>query len=187
MIDIQDFRQNLGLSQLPAGMEQLIEFQNERSGFEEYAQGFGLLIDDKSGIGSWSEDPDFLDHILPFAQANGSGSIYAFWKAAGSANPDEYPVLVFGDEGGVHVVAENFREFLKLLTYDTEISVDFDEAYFYKDEDDYEASEDHEEYLSWLMENFKLEKEEDPDGVIETAQARCKQEFDQWFGLYYKD
>lgn len=185
-MDSTAFKDNWGVSQLPAELEKLIEFQNERSGFEEYAQGFGLLIEDHSGISSWSEDPAFLEQILPFAQANGSGSIYAFWKH-GAEELSNCPVLVFGDEGGVHVVAENFREFLRLLTYDTEISVDFDEVYFYKEEEDYEASEDHEAYLDWLKENFKLDKEENPDRVIEAAQEKYKPEFDAWFQLYYAD
>lgn len=184
-MDSNTFKQNLGISQLPVELEKLIEFQNERSGFEEYAQGFGLLIDDKSGISSWSGDPAFLEQILPFAQANGSGSIYAFWRH-GSEEVSNYPVLVFGDEGGVHVVAGNFREFLKLLAYDTEISVDFDEAYFYKDEDDDEESEDHQAYLDWLKEHVHLEAE-DPDRVIAAAQEKYKPDFDTWFTHYYAD
>ncbi|MNY33606.1 hypothetical protein D3C86_1678910 [compost metagenome] len=144
-----------------------------------------MMIEDHSGISSWSEDPAFLERILPFAQANGSGSIYAFWKH-GSEDLSHYPVVVFGDEGGVHVVAENFREFLRLLTYDTEISVDFDEVYFYKD-DDYEESEDHEAYMDWLKEKVNLDVEADPEAIITSAQQKYKSDFDAWFQLYYND
>ncbi|RXM37534.1 hypothetical protein BOQ62_22375 [Chryseobacterium sp. CH21] len=59
MVDIAEFKQNLGWSEVPVELEKLIYFQNTISSFENYSQGFGVLIDDKSGLKSWSDDENF--------------------------------------------------------------------------------------------------------------------------------
>lgn len=186
-MNIQSFKQNLGVSELPVELEKLIQFQEEQSDFECYSQGFGVLIDDKSGIKSWSEDETFLARLYPFAQANGSGSTYAFWDRDASGDLNGLPVVVFGDEGGVHVVASNLLKLMQMLLFDSEISVDFDEVYFYKDEDDYEESEDHQTYRNWLKKEFGLDPVEDQDTLIREAEERYKEDFDRWFQQYYAD
>ncbi|WP_294674976.1 hypothetical protein [uncultured Fluviicola sp.] len=186
-MDIQAFKENLGISELPAALEKLILFQEEQSDFECYSQGFGILIDDKSGIKSWSEEEAFLARLYPFAQANGSGSVYAFWNDGSAKEPEDLPIVVFGDEGGVHVVANNVLVLMQMLSFDSEISVDFDEAYFYKDEDDYEESEDHQTYKNWLKKEFNLDPVEDPDTLIQKAQENYQEYFEQWFKQYCAD
>jgi len=181
-----EFRQNLSLKAIPVELEKLIHFQNDVSEFEGYSQGFGVLIDDKSGLTSWSESADFLDRLLPFAQATGSGSFYAFWLDGTDKPVGEMPIVVFGDEGGVHIVAENLLQLLALLTFDTEISVDHDSVYFYKDETDYEASESRDAFLEWLQKDYQITplSETDTETCIEKAQARYKSAFDTWFAQY---
>ncbi len=186
-MNIPAFKENFGVTKLPIELEKLIRFQNEQSDFECYSEGFGLMIDDKSGIESWSEDEAFLNKLLPFAQANGSGSIYAFWNNGSSEDLSEYPIVVFGDEGGVQVVAENLLALMQLLTFDSEISVYHDEAYFYKDEEEYEESEGHAAYVIWLKENFNLDPVTETEELIQCAQGKYKQTFDSWFKLYYAD
>ncbi|RXM37533.1 hypothetical protein BOQ62_22370 [Chryseobacterium sp. CH21] len=125
--------------------------------------------------------------MLPFAQANGSGSFYAIWNNGTDQPLYTMPVVVFGDEGGVHIVADNMVQLLHLLTFDTEISVDFDEAYFYKDEEDYEESENLNEYLKWMKGDYGLKQIEEPDLLIKNAQDQYKESFDEWFGQYFTD
>src|SRR5690606_18943343 len=183
-INIEKFKENLKLEVIPTELEKLIYFQSYISDFESYSEGFGLLIDDKSGLKTWSEEITFLERLLPFAQANGSGSFYAFWND-GTSNPlNKMPIVVFGDEGGVHIAAENILQLLHLLTFDTEISVSFEDVYFYKDEDYYEESEDLQTYLKWLKENFDLEQIKETSGIIKSAQEKHKENFDKWFGQY---
>jgi len=185
MVNIIEFKENLGLAEVPSELEKLIYFQNNISSFENYAQGFGVLIDDKSGLKSWSEDENFLNRLLPFAQANGTGSFYAIWNDGTNKGLNQMPIAVFGDEGGVHIVAENIQQFLHLLTYDTEIWVDFEETYFYKNEKSYEESEDLAEYLKWMKGDYNLDRIETPNELIKTAQQKHKENFDQWFGQYF--
>ncbi|KMQ64597.1 hypothetical protein ACM46_10095 [Chryseobacterium angstadtii] len=185
MIDITEFKENLGLAEIPVELEKLIYFQNNISSYENYSQGFGVTIDDKLGLKSWSEDKNFLARLFPIAQANGSGSFYTIWNDGTDKALNQMPIVVFGDEDGVHIVAENILQLLHLLTYDTEISIEFDTVYFYRDEDDYEESEDLHEYLKWMAGDYHLSQIEEPDELIKTAQDKYKEPFEQWFGQYF--
>ena len=129
----------------------------------------------------------FLEKLFPFAQANGSGSFYCIWNDGTSKPMNNMPIVVFGDEGGVHIVAENILQLLHLLTFDTEITVDFDEIFFYKDEDDYEESEDLDEFLKWLKDDYNLDKIEDTSTIISSAQDKYKENFEKWFKQYYSE
>jgi hypothetical protein len=183
-MEINEFKENLGLAEIPVELEKLIYFQTKISGFENYSQGFGVLIDDKSGLKSWSDDEAFLSKLIPFAQANGSGSFYVIWDDNRGKQIDQMPIVVFGDEGGAHVVAENIRQLLHLLTYDAEIFVDFDEAYFYKDKKSYVESDDLNEYLKWLKGDYSLDQIENTEPIIQSAQEKYKEKFDKWFAQY---
>ena len=158
----------------------LKEFQDE-AGFEDYAEGFGLTdYNDNSGLrAGWSKDPEFLARLVPFAQANGTGSFYAFWRIDDRTDLATLPIVVFGDEGGQHVVARHLRELLQLLGFDAEISVDWDEAYYYRDDED-EHRDGHDDYVAWLDQNFGLSPAEDPDSVVATAKAELGERFAAW-------
>lgn len=184
-MNLEDFKKNFN-GQITNELTLFYEI-NEELGYENYSQGFGLYEDDKSGISSWSEDPDFLDKLMPFAQANGSGSMYVLWNNDQNKSLNELPVVVFGDEGGYHIVAKNIFEFMQLLTFDNEISVDHEQAYFYKDEDDYEESEGLPEYKEWLKENFNLDSIDDTESILENAQKTYKADFDKWVSKFYNE
>jgi hypothetical protein len=179
---IQEFKHHLNIEALPKEFEMLIEFQNN-SEFENYSEGFGLYLDD---LKHWSTDPGFLNSVKAFAQANGTGSTYAFWEDEKGKSLDEIPIVVFGDEGGIHVVAENLLQLMHLLSFDAEISVDHEEVYFYKDEDDHEGTDDNEAYCEWLKKNFNLAKLTDTSKIINKAQQKYKITFDAWVKLYMK-
>ena len=181
---LEDFKKNFN-NQITNELALFFEI-NDELGYESYSQGFGLYEDDKSGISSWSEDKAFLDKLMPFAQANGSGSMYVLWNNDSNKSLNELPVVVFGDEGGYHIVAKNIFEFMQLLTFDTEISVDHEEAYFYKDED-YEESENLQEYISWLKENFNLDPIDETEPILESAQEKYKADFDNWVSQFYSE
>lgn len=158
----------------------LMEFQN-RMGFENYSDGFGLTAyNDSSGLkAGWSKDPGFLARLVPFAQANGSGSFYALWRLDDRADLASLPIVVFGDEGGQHVVARNLRELLQLLGFDSEVSVDWDEAYFYREEGQ-QHRRGHAAYVAWLDQQFGLPAADDPDSLVGAAQAELGERFASW-------
>lgn len=173
----------LGDRAVPAELDALWEFDaNDGAGRDYYASGFELDVISKAGLSTWSEDPAFLDGVVEFAQADGSGSTYGFWVAEGAELADA-PIVVFGGGGGVHVVAENLRELLRLLSYDAEPYVSFSGASYYRDEDD-EPSERHDEYVAWLGERLGLEPVIDPDPLVERASELHQERFAAWMARY---
>jgi hypothetical protein len=159
----------------------LLKELQDRLGFENYAEGFGLSdYDDDSGLAAgWSKDSEFLAGLIGFAQANGSGSIYALWRLDDRTDLATLPVVVFGDEGGLHVVARDLRELFQLLALDSEISVDWDDAHFYSDAEE-EHSNGHSAYVAWLAEHFGLTAPEDHEALVTAAQEEFGQRFAQW-------
>jgi hypothetical protein len=184
---LQEYASQFGNYTLPEDLVKLYGFEQEY-GVETYSECFGLTItDDKTGIKTWSEDEEFYNSFIEFAGANGSGSSYAYWIIDKDLN--NCPIVVFGDEGGVHIVAESTQKLIQLLTLDTEISVDFDKAYFYQDEEYYEASENKEEFREWFKTEFNLDaidSNEEADEIVEEAQRKYKQKFNDFlvkFGI----
>lgn len=178
---LEEFALQFGDYKVPGDLAKLYEFEQEYS-VESYSECFGLTItDDKTGIKTWSEEEAFYNSFIEFAGANGSGSSYAYWLI--DQDLDNCPIVVFGDEGGVHIVAENTQKLIQLLTLDTEISVDFDKAYFYQDEEYYEESENKEEFRNWVKNEFDLdaiESNEEADEIVAQAQRKYKQKFNDF-------
>jgi hypothetical protein len=183
-MDKKEFAKNFSPRATPVELAKLFAFQENADG-NYFSDGFELTADDKGGLSSWSEDKEFLAALMPFAQANGSGSFYALWDD-GSKSTSQMPVVIFGDEGGVHVVAENARGLLQLLCFDAEPMVDTDEVTFYKDEDEHEDSEAHDDYVDWLHGEFELEAA-DPKEVMDAAEEKHKDAFSSWFARFHKD
>ncbi|MBE1575549.1 hypothetical protein ACFORH_00905 [Amycolatopsis roodepoortensis] len=148
------------------------------------ADGFELYdYDDKSSFPQELDDPAFLSRLIPFAQANGSGSTYAIWRADDATDLALSPVVVFGDEGGEHVIARDFTDFLRLLGFDAEIMVGHDSAYYYREEGD-DHSGSHEQFVAWLRERG-LTPADDPDGVVAAAQEAYGERFRAWITPFY--
>ncbi|CAI2768141.1 conserved protein of unknown function [Flavobacterium collinsii] len=184
---LEEYSAQFGNYILPADLVKLYKFEQEY-GVESYSECFGLTItEDKTGIKTWSEEEEFYSSFIEFAGANGSGSSYAYWLIANDLN--KCPIVVFGDEGGIHVVAENTRELIHLLTFDTEISVDFDSAYFYKDEEYYEESENKEVFEEWVKKEFNLNvitSNEETDEIVNQAKEKYKTQLNDFlirFGI----
>jgi hypothetical protein len=162
-------------------------FQDE-AGFEAYAEGFGLTdYNDTSGLAAgWSKEPKFLDRLVPFAQANGTGSMYVLWRLDDREDLATLPVVVFGDEGGQHVVARNLRELFQLLGYDSEIYVDWDDAFYSRDDED-EYRPAHDDYVAWLDSTLGLTPADEPSAIVAAAQAEFGERFATWTRTFLPD
>ncbi|MDO4434007.1 MAG: SMI1/KNR4 family protein [Alysiella sp.] len=175
---------------IPVELRRLVEFQADESDFEQFSQGFGIWEADFYGglKEGWSDNPEFLGKLYPFAQANGSGSTYAIWDDGEGYPMGDMPVVVFGDEGGQWVVANHFGAFLQLLTFDTEISVDWNSCFFYKDEEGYEENPDAEKFRQWFSEYQgylpTVESNEHAAAILADAQANHQQKFNEWLGRF---
>jgi hypothetical protein len=166
---------------VPAELRRLVAFDESAEGW--YCEGFELRDAQGDELSSWSVEPAFAERLYVFAQANGSGSLYAIWRADPAAGLGESPVVVFGDEGGIHVAAGNLRDLLQILTFDSEPMVDHDGVSFYKG-DDHEPSEDSDRYREWLSSEFGLEPVADPEPIVSRAQQEHGPAFARWLQLY---
>jgi hypothetical protein len=183
MNTLEEFALNFGGNPVPEALARLWDFQDD-TGFESYCEGFGLIPDDKSGLeNGWSDNPAFLEKLMPFAQANAGGSFYALWQYDDAVALDELPVVLFGDEGGEFVVAENINAFLRLLTLDTE-PMTYQEASYYKGEDD-DATEYSGEYRNWLKKHFDLDAIEEESTILAPAREKYQARFDEWKSRYF--
>lgn len=48
-------------------------------------------------------------------------------------------------------------------------------------------SENLQEYINWLNENFKLNPIEETESILENAQQEYKADFDKWVSQYYSE
>lgn len=142
------------------------------------------------GIDTWSKDPAFLDSFHSFANANASGSIYAIWRVDDRTDLANLPVVVFGDEGGIGLVARNLRELFRQLACDKALYVgDFDAGF--DDEDDPEEKDQeydhHAEYVTWLEQHFGLVPAENPNALVTAAEKQFAARFANWVGRFVDD
>ena len=172
-----DYAKNFRDQSMPAELAKLLAFDQQVEDF--YSEGFELGSYGPDELSTWSEEEGFLSRLIPFAQATGGGSVYALWLHPAGVPLSEAPVVVFGDEGGVHIVAKNLRALLEILSFDTEPSIDWDEVYYYKS-DDHEPSERADDYARWLQAEFGLAPVSDADALVSAAQQEHKQAFDAW-------
>ena len=182
---------------VPALLRQLAAFERW-TGRENFSECFYLRLPERASLRGWSEAPRFLDAFAEFACATGSGSSYAFWLLHDDLL--RCPIVVFGDEGGIFVVAENLPELLRLLALDAEVSVDVGQrAYFWRDEEAAEDDEDeddeggespyHAEYVEWLQTQQGLtpvRSVAEADALTQAAQAAHQTQLDAFlteFGI----
>jgi len=173
----------LARSDAPPELRMLAEFEAEH-GFGEYSRGFGLMDEISPPFEGPLGGSRYADVIIPFAQANESGSTYFFWRYDEHVPLDEAPIAVYGDEGGAFVVSENMSRFLELLTFDGDVTVGPGGVKFYREDemdgDEPPASEFGKEFREWAMENFGIEPCDLPEKVVREAQDSFQYELQQW-------
>ncbi len=189
MLDVTKYAKNFGKLALPAALAKLVEFQND-VGAEMFSEGFVLGVDDKGlfkgfcaptdkPLASKANERKFLEALSPIAAATGTGSVYAGWNDGKCTKVEDMPVVVFGDEGGVHVVAENLNDLLAIVGADVEPMVDWDGVSYYK-APDHEPRPAIGAYRKWLADHVGVKPATRPDAVVKKAQKRIGAAFTKW-------
>lgn len=188
IILLSDYSKQFGKYKIPIELELLLQFQNK---FPAFAQFFFLRKEESSDfLSSWCDiealQAEFCSHIYPFAVANSTGSTYTFWDNGIETELNKMPILVFGDEGGLHLVAKNILVLLEQLTFDTEIYVYQDEVYFLtdKDDDDYTESLYADEFKAFVKKHFNIDPTNDANKLIDDTQNSLKISFNDWYDKY---
>ncbi|MDR0195644.1 MAG: cell wall assembly protein [Myroides sp.] len=178
---------------VPSEIKSLLEFQLSETIPSYYSNAIYLIDEDPGIIESVSDNEDFVNSFIPFAEANSTGSIYAFWVQNKEVKTlDDCPIVVFGDEGGAFVVSKNVKELLQISAYDVEPVVYMDEFYFSDKEElieegEYDAAEFNKEYLDWLRTDAKLKPiltVEAIDDVIAVAQDQYGDALEQFVNKF---
>jgi len=187
-MEIKELAKAFGKRQIPEILVELLNFVNTVSKDNWFSEGFEFSIDEeKYGLKTYSKESEFLYSLIEFAKADGTGSTYAIWIKNNDESLENMPIVTFGSEGGYHIVSENIKRLLEILSYDVEPMIDWDAVDYYKDEDDYEASENIEAYRKWLAENYQIEATNNADKIVEIAQEKHQKEFEFWMEKYYSE
>ncbi|MEV4115747.1 hypothetical protein [Nonomuraea sp. NPDC049695] len=132
------------------------------------------------GYNAFFKDPELIERLLPFADADYQGSLFALWRFDDQSDLAAVPIVLLGHEGGIHLIARDLREFFRFLgSLDCPIACDW-QYVFYEEDEEAEEPAAREEYLAWLDEQFGLFPADDPDDVIEAAKAEFQERFDAW-------
>lgn len=167
-------------------LNRLKELEEQLDG-EYISDGFELVEFGEPRHDGWSDAPEFVDAFVPFAYANSSGSLYAFWGMDDRTDLASLPIVVFGDEGGIHLTALNLRDLLRQLACDRPFSVDWAAARFEEYEGDHRergGQGPHKIYLVWLKQHFGLTPPADPNDLVEAAAGELGHQFTTWVSRY---
>lgn len=170
---------NFGKLAIPAELTKLVEFEEGLDEMDFYAQGFEIAHFKKDGLKTYSKRKPFLNSFVEFAQADGTGSVYALWLKASVGQP----VVVFGSEGGYHIIAKDLQSLFHILTYDTESMVDWD-GVSYEGEGE-EPSRHHDAFKAWVTETFGANDAANADAIVTAAQEELGEEFGEWMAQYH--
>ncbi|MDH0863539.1 hypothetical protein [Mitsuaria sp. GD03876] len=182
MIDPTDYAAVFGGLPVPAPLQALMRFQNER-GDEPYSSALRLARCDRAGLArGWCSDQEFLSRLIPIARAGASASFYALWDPDPSREPapERWPVVAFGEEGGEWVVARDVRELLRLSSCDLAPRIDFDRVHYDRSEHHHRKSAGLEAYVDWLRVQQQLAPVEDADPILKAAQLQWQSDFEAW-------
>lgn len=175
---------------VPSVLIDLLMFEHVQGLEDNYSDGFSLITNSDFRWSVWSSAIGLSNDLIPFAQADSSGSIYALWCKGHTHDLNEAPIVVFDEENNYHVVANNLLELLQLLAFDVEPIVDDDGIYFYKDEENYEPSLHSRKYKKWLREHFQLSpisSNFEAEALIEQAQRYHQHSFCIWIQHFVQE
>lgn len=184
--------------EMPETLSKLFEFEEEYER-EWYSESFFLDTqeDDYSYLLRFDTEKkaeEYKKYIKKFATVDGTGGFCAFWIREGEKDLENVPIINYGSEGSIRIVAKNIKELLKILTFDIELM----DGSCYKFKKDYEESEYKDEYIDWLKIEFNIDpvkdleedknhgESEDIEKIIKEAEEMYKEKFIEWH-LQYED
>ncbi|MEE4419087.1 hypothetical protein [Streptomyces bugieae] len=143
----------------------------DRLAGQYFAPGFELFAydDDDRDWFCGMAGPEYLERLIHFAYANASGSYYALWRCDDRADLATLPVIFFGDEGDLGVVACGLRELFRLLACEPD--------------DPEDECPGRQEYVAWLSRNFGLTAPQHAGEVTGPAEKQFGRRFADWVRL----
>ncbi len=174
--------------EIPKSLKQLIEFSLEND--PSFSNGFEFLIEKSENLLEfYSAEEKFLESFVSIGYADEIESEYAFWAKNGY-DLTNTPIVAFG-EGGIHqIVAKNFDELVRILTFDQEPLIDWGEISFLKDENDFESSISAKKFHIWfenIMKSSIITSNEEIEAIIVDAQEIYQSDLEKWISEFYEE
>lgn len=187
---LKAYSKAFGKYKIPKVLKKLAQF-DARCGNEYYADEFYLDADDDLRWYSDTKDEAYYDRLFRFAHADGTGASYAFWLPPEEENLKNAPIIYFGSEGNITLIAKNLKGLIRLLSFGPECM----DGSFYKDTDDYEMPNKAREFRKWMknvlgikpIKDVDVDSSYEVDALIEKAQKKYKKAFDAWQYQFYPD
>lgn len=150
----QEFINAFGTNTLPDTLIALIAFE-EQYGGSSYSQHFYLRTDTERtpGFGQYSLAEEYFNRVLVFANADGTGSQYAFWINQPGCALEEAPIILLGSEGHIQVMAENILALLQLLSFGSETM----DGTFRKDLHKFKEPENAVIFRNWMKNKLNID------------------------------
>lgn len=205
--------QQLSALELPESLVELAKFDNKHR--QNYADSF--YISNDNDFEDWADEcteeqiKEYTSSLLGFACADGTGSTYALWLYKGITDLEDAPIVCYGSEGQLNVVAENLRQLIKMLSFGAE-NLHGEGFYHYFDDDDMEDEDfvyltDFIKYKpsfllfrKWMketldidpvsiedLENNEIGESEEVDELQEKARKKWQKKFEKWHFQYASD
>ncbi len=187
---------------------ELVKF-DEKYGAGTYAESFCIVDDEEDFFETWLNDvsekkaKEYSDAMEVFASADGTGACYAFWFTNGNIDKNKAPIIYYGSEGDISIVAENIKDLIKMLSFGAECmngsfyhSID-DEEDFYEEFIEYMPN--HLTFREWMKNSLNIKPvsldelinddegySKEVDKLQTKAEKKIKKVFDEWQYQYYK-
>ncbi len=206
---LNEYSKVFGKYKIPNTLKLLAEFENKH-GHETFGESFYLRTEENAFESYFDEDSvdekqmeEYVNHMLPFAVADGTGGIVALWVRDKESDLEKAPIICYGSEGDISVVAQNIKEYVKILSFGAECM----DGSCYHSIDDYDEESDFKDFKSeflhynpnflifrkWMKDTLDVtpvkkwddESSSVVDKIIEKAQKKLNKSFDKWQYQFY--
>ncbi len=182
---------HFGSKPLPRNLIALIHFIEGISEEDQYdalylesyiSNGFMLQIEDDQTLinHALGYNKVFDNSFIEFARADGTGSSYSIWLKNPDIDIENAPIVVFGSEGGQHVVAKNFDTFLLLISNDVDPSIGNEKVSYFTSEEFYNPSKKIAVFRRWLLIRFSLKTLPAAADIVAEAQTLHQEDLEKY-------
>ncbi len=208
---IEALQKAFGAYEVPLTLKKLAKFEDE-NGAETFSHSFYIGHDEDAFVNYLDEDElsekeikEYNDSLLQFATTDGTGGIAAFWIKKGNTDLEKAPIISFGSEGSIDVVAQDIKDFVKMLSFGAECM----DGGFYHYIEEYDEDSEYADFASefkdynpnfikfreWMKDElgikpvkiWDIENSDEVDKLIAKAQKKVNKAFNKWQYKFYPD
>lgn len=164
---LEKFEKLYAPNKVPNTLKELIKIE-EKLGDESYVTSFYLEPQNKKDFfyctfncedeeANEETDDKIVKYLLPLAHIDGTGGVAALWLNNGeNTDLENAPIIAFGSEGSIKVVAKNLKDFIFMLSFGVEaLDGEFYESTSYSES--HYRKQNFMEYRKWLKDVMNIE------------------------------